>query len=198
MSFRAIFGALLLGVLCMGAGCSSASKVVTTQETPPPPSLETILKMSPDERETALQSYIAQHPPKALTPDELIQEASNMRQIVENGQVKRIARVYDSPKNAQGEMRIVEKDGKMYLAFSEAFSMDPGPFLTIEISDQISISSETDLQKGVHFVVGKLRSPVGGQVYELPPFDLTRMTSLVIHSNPFQTIYAVANFEQPL
>lgn len=199
MTFRLIFGTLCLGLVCLGAGCSSSvPSSGTDAKVAPPPSSETISRMTLEEREVAIQSYLAQNPPKSLTQEELEQEALRMRQIVEGGQVKRIARIFEGTHNSQGEFRLVENEGKLYLAFSEFFSMDPGPFLTIEISDQLEPQSTEALQKGVHFVVAPLRSPVGGQVYELPVFDLTRMTSVVIHSPPFQTIYTVANFEQPL
>ena len=152
MSFRSIFAVFLLGIVCLGAGCSTKK---TTDSAPtisknPPPSSEVIAKMSPSDREIALQSYLAQNPPKALTQDELDEEALRMRQVVEGGQVKRIARIFAGPRNSYGEMRIVEKNGKLYLALSETFRIDPGPSLTIEICDQLEPQSESDLQKALH------------------------------------------------
>ncbi|MDO8617357.1 MAG: DM13 domain-containing protein [Candidatus Uhrbacteria bacterium] len=178
---------LMIGVLFLGVGCLSSG-----------PSDEDLARATPSEIELFMQQALQEHPLKPLSNEEKEQEIQNMRRAVQDGKIERVAEFVPGTHEAQGSARIVKLGNRYVLTISEDFFLKPAPEIHLLLSVVAKPGNFTEAQTQGKLELGKLKTNLGGQIYDVPSgFDPSRYQSVVLYSKPFKSMLTVGIFHAP-
>lgn len=91
----------------------------------------------------------------------------------------------------QGQVSIVEEDGKRYIEFSEDFATDPGPALRVILHTGEMV--ELQIEEGDYTSLGVLQAVNGSQRYAIPEdVDLEQYNSVAIWCEQFNATFGYA------
>lgn len=168
--------ALFTALALIGAGC--------VQKAPE--------DMTPEELEQAMELEMREHPPTFLPEIEQEMESAAARDMMATEEKLLTGSFTAKAHRGEGTVALIRKDGALFLAFDEAFKTDAGPRLHVFLSKHASPSSSAELHSGDVLDLGPLKSPSGGQVYELPAGADTDWKSVVVYCVPFKVVFTVA------
>ncbi|PIP60698.1 hypothetical protein COX00_01930 [Candidatus Uhrbacteria bacterium CG22_combo_CG10-13_8_21_14_all_47_17] len=180
-------------LVLLGSGCSTVPPY-TPGEVPTAAQLE---QMTPEDIHANMQTMLEKDPPKSLSEDERYQELMHSINLMKAGRIERFADFQGmNAFSADGSAKIVKNDMHYQVVFSEDFSVAAGPRLVVSASNGLSPSDKKALEQNGAVRLGELKASSGIQTYDLPEgFDINQTKSIVIFSEPFQTVFAVANIQ---
>ena len=95
-----------------------------------------------------------------------------------------------------GKAEIIQKAGKVYLVFDDAFKTDPGPLLHVFLSAKSNPQTSSELHSAGVADLGLLKNPRGAQTYEITPDKLgADWKSVIIYCVPFKVLFALAELK---
>lgn len=161
------------------------------------PTAAQLEQMTPEDIHANMQTMLEKDPPKSLSEDERYQELMHSINLMKAGRIERFADFQGmNAFSADGSAKIVKNDMHYQVVFSEDFSVAAGPRLVVSASNGLSPSDKKALEQNGAVRLGELKASSGIQTYDLPEgFDINQTKSIVIFSEPFQTVFAVANIQ---
>jgi hypothetical protein len=178
----------------LGAGCPSSSSVppYVPGEIPTEAQLES---MTDEEKMAGMEAMMEMEPPEEMAAEEQTRERTESIERMRDGTTERFGEFegrFLHPAN--GNVRVIEEEGRIRLVFSDDFSVLPGPALYVYLSAESNPQSAGAVMNEGH-EIAKLKSANGVQIYELPEgIDLTDIHSIVVVCKPFKFIFASAGF----
>jgi len=176
---------LLVSVILFGVGCEPAD-----------PSDVELAQMTPEQTRLAIDQFMQEHPQEQATPEKKEEMTQDMRDMIQAGKVERVATLETRTHDTKGEARIVEKEDKRYLALSEDFEVDAGPYLVVLLSTHPDSRDSKEVHAGEVVELGKLMKTNGGQLYEIPKgTNLSQFRTVVIYCKPFKVVFGAGRFQ---
>ncbi|TAK05646.1 hypothetical protein EPO33_00660 [Patescibacteria group bacterium] len=166
----------------LGAGCS-----VSTNEYPD------TTNMTPEQLQRAMDEEMRVNPPQYLPEIEMAME-DDFALMLKREEKMRSGTFREKAHAGQGTATITRKDGKTYLVLDAAFKTDAGPRLHVFLAGHPDPGSSTDLHSMGDLDLGALKSPSGGQVYEIPDDKADEdWRSVVVYCVPFKVVFTAAS-----
>lgn len=180
-----LLGALGLSLMLIGFGCGIPSGPID----------EDLMKMTVEQKELAMKQMMKNHPQQDLTQAQKDAEVQKERDVVQHGTIQETAELASLAYDGKGSVRIVQMGDTHMLVLSEDFQVDPGPYLSIELSPYVAPHNAAELENPKTIHVGLLKTTIGAQVYLLPKnADLSQIKSVVIYDKPFKLLFAGGAF----
>lgn len=173
--------------LTVGVGCQKPQ--------PLGPSPEALAIMTPGEIDAGVRQMLTDYPGTELSEEERNAETEKMRGVVQQGKVELVAPFQHRAYEAQGEVRVIKKDDRFFVAFSEDFAVDAGSFLEVYTSQNPDARTAEAVEVAEAKNLGPLKMLSGGQLYELPvDTDISKIKSIVIYCKPYKLVFGFARF----
>lgn len=162
----------------IGVGCMHESPYVLGDA----PTKVQLEQMDDAQKIAAARVYMERHPVASISDDDKQQYLLESIDTMKGGVAERMADVLGvKQQEAAGIARIIKVGNKYRIAFSEAFSVTPGPDLVVKVGT---------------LAVGPLKTFQGAHTYDLlSDFELSQAPYVSIYSQMFDLEFARATFD---
>ncbi len=179
-----------LSLILLGAGCSKPADPYIPAEAPTQSQLS---QMTDVEKERGLQDLLKKYPMPGLSPEEKGRLFADAHRATDQGTVERRGSFRAGVHSVNGSAELVKVGNQTKLVFSDNFSVDPGPFLVVNLSSSVAPKTNSDFTSSNVVQLELIKSATGGQVYDIPSnVDVSQYKSVVIYCKPYQVVFAYA------
>ncbi len=140
-----------------------------------------LARMSPEEKEAAMQVMLEREPAPEFNANEAKKARMEAIETMRDGTAERLADFRATLfHQVTGSVRVVREGERLRVVFSEDFSVTPGPRLVVRVSGR---------------EIAPLASTKGAQTYEIPDgIELSSIDEVDVYCQPFHVVFARAQF----